>query len=167
MSNENFNAAGHLQTMRIIVLALVMGLATFTGIAVFIGQSQEPTGAFVLTLVAPIFFLVTVGFSFMMPILMEKQFLQASMKSGKGHLSAQELAMLFQSRLVVSAALVEGPGFLGCIAYIVEHRPLVLVIPALAISLLLLKIPSADQLGAFIENKQRDFEDLRSRGTYV
>ncbi len=163
----SFNLQAHLQTMRILVFALVTGLATFTGVSLFIVQDPPRDELFMLSLIAPAFFVLEAGLSFFVPALMEKQLPQALAKQGKTSPTPMDLAMFFQTKLIVSSALLEGAGFLGVIAYIIEHRPMVLAVPALAIAMLALKFPSADQVETYIDRKQREFEEMRNRGDYA
>jgi hypothetical protein len=147
-----------LMTMRIIVGALLMGLATFAGVAVFL-NSNSPTpppqeGPPLLTYLALGVVAVCGTLSFVLPTLLGPNLVkQAVLQQGGDPSSA--LLMAYQTLLIISCALCEGPGFLCLIAYIVEKQPLALLGAAAAGVLIALRFPTLDGVRLFINRYTR------------
>lgn len=72
-----------------------------------------------------------------------------------------QLAMLFQTQMIVGSALLEGGAFANLAAYFIESQPVSLVIAGLLWVALLLDFPTRASISAWIDRQQRLVRDER------
>ncbi len=149
--------AGPLFTMRLIVSALLVGLVTFAGIAVYLGvtgPAPRPPELPIITYMGFGMLAVCGVLSFALPGLLAPNIVQKSVLTHSGD-PAHALVMAHQTLLIISCALCEGPGFLCLIAYIVERQWPALVGAGLAAALIALRFPTADGVRSFVARYTR------------
>ena len=168
---------GRLRVMQIIAAVLPLAVGIFLSIAVFIvqftrdGQGLAPVGD------QPIFSLLALGLlavmaivSLILPNPMVRQGLRRiAQRTVPGApdadatllVNAHEILVLRQATLIISLALIEGPAFLGCIAYLLEGRVFVLGVVALAIGLLLVRFPTQASTRAWMRQQLDWLEQAR------
>jgi hypothetical protein len=161
--------AGRLRTMQIIAAALPLAVFIFLSIALCIVQFQRDGQGLGQVGGQPIVSLLALGtlafmalVSLILPNTMVRQGLrriaQRAFQAPSG-LEASPTADvdmvmgLRQSTLIVSLALIEGPAFLGCIAYLLEGRVFVLGVVGLAIGLMLVRFPTQASVRAWMRQQ--------------
>jgi hypothetical protein len=170
---------GRLRTMQIIAGALLMGVAIFLGIVLTIVQVQRggqglgpPQSQPILSLMA----LGTLAFmavtSVVLPNNMVRQglrriargeFQPPSAAAASPTADAEQILGLRQVTLIVSLALIEGPAFLGCIAYLLEGRLYVLGVVGLALALMLIRFPTEGSVRAWMRQQLDWLEQARQK----
>ena len=161
---DNLTPERRVMAMRIIVSALLGGLAIFAGIAIayrYTGHPEAPA-QLLLTYVAFAYTGVMTLCSAVVPALMaangRRQFLG----------SAEPIAEsawygIYQTQLVVSAALLEGAGFLALIAFLIEGSRASLGLALFLFIMLALKMPSGPRIERWISNQQELLERERQK----
>jgi hypothetical protein len=163
------------RTCQIIVSALIMGVASFLIIVIFmvptaIGAPEFPEP------VIPQFTYLAVGMgivglvlSFIVPSMIVAS---ARRKIAKGIWTPTamsdptqpakvypagdtgKLAVVYQTQLIIGSALCEGMAFLATIAYMLERNPLALGMALILIAGLAVRIPTRDRVNAWIDQQQ-------------
>lgn len=188
MSNgDNLNLAGRVLTMQIIVLALIMGVVGFAGVAcflVYVERDGEPVrpieGLPILTLVAVGGLAAGVVASFVVPPLVfrnaERQIVAGTWKAPLGVDPNSDLGKLLrsdtgrllgarQSALIAGLALLEGPAFPALVAFLQEGRPYALALAAVVVILMLLRFPTESSVRAILEQDLERLKSLRPGGS--
>jgi hypothetical protein len=162
--------------MQIIVFALVMGIVSFLGVVVFIRHGPNPPNAANNT--GPMLTYLGIGFAalmlvlhFVLPLLFVSNVRRLIVKgawnpAGRGdpvsaeHLSrmsdADKLCSLFplyQSQLIVSAAVLEGAAFFNLIAYLLEGDVVSLVVVGLLLAVMLVRFPTNNRAERFLSEQ--------------
>lgn len=178
------------RTTQLIVFAFCMGLTTFSGMTVYFklskpeqprdnvgAQADEPPESrkYLFAYMAVAFALTAAPFGFIMS--------GATVRSGRRKIAinpdsfvaqgmpesvqalgdAGKLAMLYQTKTIILGAFVEGPGFFGAIAALMEGLP-ALLIPAASLVVLACLFPNVERVAVWIEGQLRLLEDERSMG---
>lgn len=171
----------HVKTLRIISLALVLGVCTF-GMVVLSqaggrpaananspeGQPEakpaQPLG--MMSFVAVGVMVICGTLSTLLPRIMVKAQLHRLASDKLPHDEAESTAQsekmlrtllrTYQSQHIIRSALLEAPAFLGLIAYWMEGHAAVLVVPAVSIGLLLVSMPSVGKVTVWVEEHMMD-----------
>jgi hypothetical protein len=77
---------------------------------------------------------------------------------------AAKLLAVYQTRTVIAYALLEGPAFLGCIAYLSEAQTIALAVAAAAVLLMLLTFPTRLRANLWLLRQQALVDELRASG---
>ena len=170
-----------LRLMQIITAALVIGLVNTRLIAiVFISPKPVPPNppgdAFpVLTAIAVAAFVALIPLSFLLPRLITKKYVSRIVMGNwqPAHNSNPvwsttifgQLLSTKHAASIVGLALLEGVGFLACIACMIEHRMIVLAVVAAVVVLMLLRFPTADKLRNWIAQQADEIDLLRQGST--
>lgn len=143
-------------TLRIIVLSLVMGLVAFMGIAYFMVYQGliQPIGTNIITYLAAGMLFLALTMQFVLTNLLDTQ--------ARQQLDRQQLKPWleqYQARTIMGCALLEGPGFMGVIGFMIEHDLIGLVVGGVAaLLMLLLYFPSEDRMLRHVE-RQRELAE--------
>jgi hypothetical protein len=165
------------RTVQIIVGAMGIGVATFFGIAILLVQQHAQfarAGSRGLTYASiAVALLVTVAYM-IVPRLIGERMRQAVIdgKSDdwgivKNMPNADKLGDLvpimaiYQTRMIVGIALLEGAAFLACIAYLFEHRRITIIIAAALLVGILSQLPTFARVEAWAEDELAETEQLR------
>ena len=157
------------RTLQIIVAALVAGTVFFLVIALFMAPSMERPNAVgppMLTYIAIIFAVMDLLARMIVPAVIvnrgrqriargtwqlppaaaraQGEFLQQTGDAGK-------LYVLFQTKTIVSAALIEGVAFFMLIAYMMEQTPLSLILAVVLIFGVAIHVPTLSGVIHWIE----------------
>ena len=156
-----------IQTMRIILLALIAGIVSFTCVAVFFGiqgnlQGQAPIMAQVFTFVGLGFTACNALAYVLVPDKivqasrrqLARQFATADRVNAEAAQDFVKLCELYQTQMIVGAALLEGTAFLWLIFFMVTGQWFMLGFAVAAALLLALKFPSADSLSRWLAQQQ-------------
>ena len=163
-----------LRATQIIATSLLVGLLIFCGIALWLvrrhGGGLIP-GLEVITWFAIAMFVIEVPLSFVVPRIVTRQQLKGIVegKSPSGSRPtggiAGQLAAVYQAAMIIGLALLEGVGFLACIAYLLEGRPENLGIIAMVVILMMARFPRADRALAWMHEQAEELERLRQERT--
>jgi hypothetical protein len=144
------------RTMQIIVGALILGVANFAAIVVFMSRPGQapPANDRLLTYLSAGCAVVSVLASFIVPRLMAGP-VRKSMASAEkpDNASVRPLAQVFQTLLIVRCAILEGAAFFCLVAFMLEHDMIALAAAGLVTLLLAAQFPTASRLEAWIENE--------------
>jgi hypothetical protein len=163
-----------LRTMQIIAGALPLGLAFFLGAALITagGHEERPAPQLpLLSVVAAAMLVGCVPLSIILPKIITRtalrQILDGTFKIPEGAASEQfssttaKLLSVRQTTMIVGMALLEGAGFMGCTAYIVEHQVQVLGVTGVAILAILIRFPTRGQVSAWLDQQAQTLADMQ------
>jgi hypothetical protein len=166
-----------LRVMRIVHGALLMGCATFAVIAIYLRQQGDmPTPAQPVVSFAGLAF----GGAILVAVVVVPNVLAGGWRkkvaagqnplssfAGRpaGMLSPRDEALwwtLYQTRLIIMAALLEGTVFFNLVAYLTEGRDWSLAVAGLFMLLLALLIPTRSRVAGWVRLQQELVEQQRS-----
>jgi hypothetical protein len=171
--------APRVRAMQIMAFALITGVVVFLGIACYqvLAQGAPATprdGLPMVSLVAGVVFAGGIMASFAAPTLMTRAALQRIASStwqvprGTDPKDAAtdfaKLLAVKQTTLIVSMALLEGPAFLGCLAFFVEGQFFMLGIVTVAIVAMLLKFPTEGSVRSWLYEQTNQLQHIRQSG---
>jgi hypothetical protein len=164
-----------LLTMRIVNLAMIGGVVFFLVIVLFLRAKgdQAPAPSFpYLTYLGLVFALVTLAAHFLVPRMVvtanRRRFASIAALEGTPveALPVDDLRWLnlYQTRLIISAAILEAACFFLLIAYLLEGELTCLVAAGVLLTLLAVKFPTRDGISRWIaEQRELMYQDrLRS-----
>jgi hypothetical protein len=159
----------HGRTVQIIAFAMLMAIVMFLGVAtiVVMGNNNQPAmggqgGTLpILSMVAVVVLVIDVPLSFIMPRIMASNSVRQLAMAPDSDTRA--LLGIRQSTVIISRALLEGVGFLGCIAFVVEMHWLALVPVLVVIALMLLTFPTFRKTREWVESQEKFLEEMRMR----
>lgn len=158
MNQESPHLDQQIRVMQIIAAALVMGVVFFAGIVVVIGAlNQPPAGMFMGVLGAGMAAMMMV-LHFVVPAVMTRQ-------AADGVSSNAEVTVwagIYQTKLIIGLALLEGAAFFNLIVCIIEHNWWSLAIAGALVSWMIFAFPTRSRVEQWIEN-QRIIADQRER----
>jgi hypothetical protein len=174
--------APRVRVMQIIAFALVTGVLVFLGIAcfqVFVQRQGQPQGQAdalpILSLLAVAMLAGGAAVSFVVPKVMTRAAMQkiaAGIWQLPEGIDPKDLATDFakllsvkQTALIIGLAMLEGPAFLGCIAFLIEARPFTLGLVGVAIALMLFQFPTEGSVRAWLWNQTNQLEQTRQGGS--
>jgi hypothetical protein len=76
------------------------------------------------------------------------------------------LVNMYQTRLIIGAAILEGAAFFNVVAYMLEHQPISLVVAGLLALTLLAQIPTFGRLRNWAEDDLATIKQLRAMGSH-
>lgn len=175
------------RTSQIIVGALTMGVISFMAIVLLLlNEPPHPPQGVPAASRPPVITYVAVAFgasilvaSFVVPRLVVDSGLRGLVKTGastaaatgdagakqiKPSVAAHELLPLFQTQLIIGAALAEGGAFFATIAYMLEHQYLALGVAAALLAVLLSKFPTVDRVEGWLDDKMSRLGEMRTAG---
>ncbi|GIW81541.1 MAG: hypothetical protein KatS3mg105_3348 [Gemmatales bacterium] len=156
--------------MRTILPAVAMGLIIFIGIAVYLRLSGQFVGkaeSSLLTYFAIVVAVAMVGSQFLVPEMLGKSVVR---QLARGRPSTPDIAAeydrprllsAYQTRFILSVALLEGAGFLLTISYLVEGSLICIMSAALIALGILAKFPTREGLEQWLSAQEEELEQLR------
>jgi hypothetical protein len=167
------------RTCQIIVAALVMGVVSFLVVVLlFVPKSMmlapvlaeagpagaaapapPPAGLPIISYIALAMAVSVLVLSFVVPKLIvsnaRSQIAKGTApKTGKAEeAEAAEFLPVYQTQLIIGAALLEGGAFFAAIAYMLERSPLALVAAGVLLGLLVTRFPTTERVRAWIEKQ--------------
>jgi hypothetical protein len=180
MSNPNdILPAKRLRVMQIVAGTLLMGVLVFLGIVLYVVLVQNKGGGkapdlAVVSIVALVFFAIQAPLAFLVPQFLTRSALrQIASGSWKVPLGAKaadfpsdasKLLAVEQTSMIIGLALLNGAAYLACIAYLVEAQAWVLAIALGAVSLMLVKFPTAGRVQSLLAEQVDQLDQLRRQG---
>jgi hypothetical protein len=166
-----------LRTMQIIAAALLMGLSSFFGIVLFLVHGQNSRGGApppdlpIVSIMAAAMLTACAALAFILPAVIGRAALKR-IASGTWQppprqsqadfpTAGAKLVVVRQTTLIIGLALLEGPGFFGCMAYLIEGMPYALAIPGVTAALMLWKFPTRSRVSSWLGQQAEALADLR------
>jgi hypothetical protein len=148
-----------LRPMQIIVATLAFGVVSFFVVTLFIGShggGNGPDSNHIVTYVGMGFAIVGAIVWIILRDLIARQS-RKSVLAG----DTRRLATVYQTRLIISCALLEGIAFLNLVAYLIEHQRMSLVIAGAYLVILLNQFPTLNRLENWVERELAEVDQLR------
>jgi len=157
-------------TSQIILAAMAMGVVMFGGIVMFAIRRGEPPEGNILSMLA-----VIVGGANLVLCLVVPSFIAAAnrRKIAAGLWASSDrqskvpptdfgkLVVVYQMKMIIGAALLEGACFLALIAYMRERQVSSLLVAAVLLAALLAHFPTRGRVEGWIEDQLRRVEEER------
>ncbi len=176
---------------QIIIAALIAGVLFFLTVTLFITQAIMPPPAPVggmaagggslplplITLIAVAMAVINLAMSFVVPKLVVDQGRRkiagegpdAVMKtdpSGPKQLYpagyTDKLAELYQTQLIIGAALLEGAAFFAVIAYLLERSPIALLTALVLLGVMFTRFPTGDRVNNWLDQQLSMLQEERT-----
>jgi hypothetical protein len=167
--NLPFGPTMRLRTMRIIVFAMCLGILLFLGLALYLrstGEYEQKEPTLTLSYFTAGLAVLCVVMSVVVPALMESAWRRTAPRElgpapPPGELSAAEVRWwgLYQTRLIVRSALLEGPCFALLVAYLIEGQLWTVAVAVVVLLLLAAGFPTESGVRDWVERQ-------RSRARY-
>jgi hypothetical protein len=162
-----------LTNMRIISAALISGVIVFLVVVLFVIKGDRQPGSPLLTYIGLAFGALALVFAFIVPGLIGSSIRQALIDGKRVDLPAQfkanpevgivgNLLFLFQTRLIIGYAILEGAAFFNLVAYMIERQDVSLAIVGLLLAAMLVKFPTRGKIEGWLANEIRSIDELRS-----
>ncbi|MCA9040784.1 MAG: hypothetical protein KDA65_10585 [Planctomycetaceae bacterium] len=148
------------RTIQVIVMALIMGAISFTAVICFLTFSE----ANLVTEPADLFFLMPLCFSafaitgwFFFPILITKATL-SGIKNLDRDTQESRLWGFFQTKTIISSALLEGASFFTVLMFKMSENLLDLYLVIVLLFLLIISVPTRFKIDNWVEDKLSQLE---------
>ena len=161
---------GLLMTMRVIVAALVSGVVMFF-VGVLVLRGDQAAGQPMIAYLAAGFAVMAFAASLFVPQVITGPVRQsiaadsapsgASVPEGVG--DVLRLGALYQTRVIIAGALLDGAAFFNIIAYLLEGQMLTLLVTAALILALVSQFPTAARVENWVVNQREIIEQMRSQ----
>ena len=158
-----------LRTMQIIVFALVAGVVAFGVVAVSQAWGQPPGDPFLEALAAAFAFAALVARIVVPPIMVRVGRQQIKASSGRNDTGAsdddhwtseteRQLYGVYQMKLIVGTAILEGAAFFSLYAYMMGRHWWSLCVSAALLAAMLAGFPTQGRVEAWVEEQRRSLE---------
>jgi hypothetical protein len=141
-----------IRVCRIIFFALMMGLASFMVIVLVMAEETKPA---VIAYVGLIFAGTVIAVRFIVPGMVAASLVKKLPPGTPEDLNAR-LFPVYQQRMIIALALLEGAGFMNCICYLLERQWFSLAIIAVLLILMGMLFPTLNQFENWVEDVKRD-----------
>lgn len=139
-----------LRLMQIIAGALIMGVVMFALITTLaLGALNEAPTNTIIAYIGAVFAAVSVAVHLFVPEAMAAAALKAS-----SNRDVETLCGIYQTRMIVALAMLEGAAFFNVVALIIAHTWWSLVIAGALLLLMLARIPTRTGVEHWIETQQ-------------
>jgi hypothetical protein len=135
-------------TCKIIAGALVFGVVAFAAVAVVLRLGQAPGGSLVSSVAAGLAAAVVVVRQVVLGV-MGGRTGPSSMPGPIGALA------LYQTRMIVGLALLEGAAFFNIVSYIIEGQWWTLLVVAVLVAFMLAAFPTRTRLRRWVEDREQ------------
>lgn len=145
----------HVKGMKIVTVALIMGVVVFLGVATFIKSDPDPNaGTPMMTYMAAGFALINLGVrSVMLTVIPKNQIQQQRQHIIDSDEGRKRLAGIYQSRLIIGMALCEGSAFFAIIAWMSESNELALGVILFLVTVMIMSFPFRQRVLDWIDVK--------------
>jgi len=165
------------RTIQIIVCALFAGVVAFLGVAIFLVAKNVHAA----TPDKPILTYASLGMAIAVVIAwlfvpslaaagMKKNIVSGqsgnwgivkNMPNAAGLGNVVPLAVVYQTKTIIAAALLEGAAFFCTVAYLIEHQPIALYAAIALAVLILAQIPTASRFESWLDSESTSMEQMR------
>ena len=139
---------------QIIAGALIMGVLTFACVAFFISNG-EPAKSPMISLMAAGMAVMMIVIRFVLPTVIVNGG-KAQLKQASGNEQPLVLAGLYQTKMIVGMAVLEGAAFFNLVAYIMEKQTWSYGVVAFLLGVMAISFPSQGQFESWAEEMKRD-----------
>ena len=164
-----------LTNTRIIAAALINGVVFFMAIVVFMLKDEAKAGPLVNTYASLVVGCVALTLSFIIPNLIGSPIKKALVAGKRVELPKQfkvsedvgivgNLLWLYQTRLIVGYAILEGAAFYCLIAHMIERQSITLAMVGLLLGAMVVKFPTRGRLENWLSDEMKTLDELRSLG---
>ncbi|HXG08320.1 MAG TPA: hypothetical protein VNK04_00875 [Gemmataceae bacterium] len=184
-SDRRFNA--RIRTLQIVASTLLVGVLVFLGIVLFLRPGQGGArlpGTPVVSCTALVFLVSVLAVWFFLPAHLAKRQVRKIADgtwipgspypyslywgwAGPGlplaafPTDADKLLAVFQTTSLVGWALLNGPAFMGCIAYLLEGEPFALGVIGVPVLLFLVTFPTRGRISRWLAEQQARVNEIR------
>lgn len=151
MAITRIDPALGIRTCQIIFFALIAGVLVFAGIAVVMAKETNPPQ---IAFIGLIFTAALIPVRFVVPRQVVASMLK-KLPEGTPEDLNQRLFPIYQQRLIISLALLEGPGFLNCVGYLTEGQWFSLAAIAVLVILMSMLFPTLNHFENWAEDVKR------------
>lgn len=134
-------------TCKIIAGALVFGVVAFAAVVVVLRLGRQPGG----TLIS----FVAVGFAAAMIVVRQFVLGIAGGRTGPPQPGPAGPLALYQTRMIIGLAILEGAAFFNCIAYLLEGRWWTLLAVAVLVARMLASFPTRTRLRQWVADREQ------------
>lgn len=163
-SDRDIPLESRVRVMQIITLALAMGIVSFMIVAIVIRQQQgQPPATSMVTYLALGYAPIMLILQLSVPKMVSPARKPASSSrledlaqpaaSGLGDVGM--LCNIYQTRLIVAAALLEGAAFFALVAYLTEGNILTLIVAVVMLGCILARFPTVSKVERWIEQERQ------------
>jgi hypothetical protein len=164
-----------LTNTRIITAALINGVIVFLIVVIFVMKGEAKPAPQVHTYLSFAIGIAALVLSRIIPNLVGRSIERALIEGKQVALPPQlktpaevgivgNLAFLFQTRMIVGLAILEGAAFYNVLAYMLERQQISLVMVGLLLAAMLLKFPTRGGLESWLAAEMKSLDELRSLG---
>jgi hypothetical protein len=150
MSQAPFDLGQRVRTMQILWAGIVIGAVVFAIVVVAVGSLNQPPQGNILSLVGVVFTAMDFVAFLVMPGIMAKN----AAAQLQGMPEEERWCGIYQTKLIIGLALLEGVVFLNLIACMQEHNWWSLAIAGGLVLLMLLQFPTRTRLEQWIETQR-------------
>ena len=179
MSDARTHIAQRVTTMQIIAGALIMGVVTFTAVAVVMvinnggqGTNPQPSGVPLVSIIAGLMLLINAPLSLFLPGGMALAAMR-NIVAGRWHpphgsdpsidwTNERKLIGVRQTSMIIALALIEGAAFCAAIGYLLEGSPIALGVVVVALGLLVWHFPTEGGVREWLDRHARELD--RAKG---
>ena len=139
---------------RIIAGALIMGVVTFACVAFFVAKG-EPVESPMLALIGAGMAVMSVVVRFIVPTIIVNAG-KARLKEAADADQMSQLAGLYQTKMIIGIAVLEGAAFFNLVAYISEKQFWTYGVVAFLVGVMAISFPSQGQFESWAEEMKRN-----------
>jgi hypothetical protein len=163
--------AARLRVMQIIAAALMIGVLTFLGIALFLVYGQrngqglgQANDLPIVSLLAIAMFAINTPLAFFLPNQLARPALKqiAAAPENEREYDIDKLLGVRQATLIVGLALIEGTAFCACIGFLLDADVGSLVVVGLCLLLMLALFPTRNRVRNWLDRQAMAVQDLRN-----
>ena len=144
------------RTAMIIAGALIQGVVIFAVVAYFIAKG-EPAKSPMIALMGAGMAVMMVVMRFVLPMVIVNG-AKARLKEASEAEQMSQLAGLYQTKMIVGMAVLEGAAFFNLIAYIIEKQLWSYRVVAFLLAVMAISFPSQGQFESWAEDMKREME---------
>ena len=148
------NLHSWIRTSQIIAGALMLGVTTFGIVAAVIG-GKSPAAAPIVAYLAVAFAAQVIALRFFIPSLVVKWQLKTLQNDGDS-LVTERLAGLFQTRMIIGMALLDGAALFNLIAYMIDGQWFSLATAGFLLLLMGMMFPTVREFESWAEDIERN-----------
>jgi hypothetical protein len=162
-----------LLVMQIIAAALMIGVITFLGVALFMVYGQRngqglgpPNDLPIVSLVAIAMFVINTPLAFFLPNQLAKPALRqiAAVPEKEREYDISKLLGVRQATMLVGLALLEGTAFCACIGFLLDADVGSLIVVGLSLLLMLALFPTRNRVRNWLDKQAMALQDMRNSG---
>jgi hypothetical protein len=173
---ESPDVTAQVRVMQIIVAALSVGVLSFGGFVLATGSGAEKAEPEILTLGSIVLAVVGGAMSFVLPALVvsrnRRSIASGTWPAASGNQPRQavpdtdagKLLAVYQTQLIIGAALLEGPAFVGLLAYMLEGHWAGLLVGAVCLLALMAKFPTRHGVQGWLDQQMQQIKEQRQFG---